>query len=419
MADKNVISMFRAAVGMLGGRANLAARAGITFDGKRDIYAYLGYKRTLTYDDYYDRYRRGGIASRLVDAYPQATWRQRPVLLDPGSQLQDDRSEFVKAFDSMAKRLNLYHYFERADKLAGIGRYSVVMIGVKGGQPLETRLPNVSSFDDIIYITPYSEENAEAKEYDTNPSSERFGLPTVYGVTIGKGIPKRNVHYTRLLHISEGLLEDDIFGRPRMEPVWNYLDDLDKIMGGSAEGVWRTVDRGIQFDVDKDADLSPEDEEDFTNEIEEYIHNFKRYIKTRGIKATPLGSEVASVKDNFDAIVSLVGGTLGIPTRILLGSERGQLASSSDERNFSSRVKERQQSYAEPIMIRSFTNRLKLSGMEVPEYEVSWPDVSTLTDKERSDVAARFAQAIRGVSSQAPDNIVMPPEDFRKRFIDD
>ena len=319
----------------------------------------------------------------------------------------------------MATRLNLYHYFERADKLAGIGQYSVVMIGVKGGGGLDTKLPKISSFDDVIYITPYGQENAEVKEYENNPRSERFGLPTVYDVTISKEMAKQKVHYSRLLHISEGLLEDEIFGRPRMEPVWNYLDDLDKIMGGSSEAVWRTVDRGIQFDVDKDADLNAEDEDDFADEIEEYVHNFKRYIKTRGVTATPLGAEVASIKDNFDAIVSLIGGTLGIPTRILLGSERGQLASSSDERNFSSRVKERQQSYAEPTMIRAFTNRLKSFGAPMEDYIVSWPDVSTLTDKEKSDVAARIAQAIRSVSSQDPENQVMAPEDFRKRFIDD
>ena len=418
MADKNVISMFRAAAGMLQGRANLAARAGLTFNGQRDLYEYLGYKRTLQYTDFYTRYKRGGIASRIVDAYPQATWRQQPILLDPDAQLHDDRGEFVKSFDVMAKRLNLYHYFERADKLAGIGQYSVVMIGVKGSKALNTPLPKVSSFDDVIYITPYGQENAEVKEYESNPSSERFGLPTIYDVTLSEKIPKQQVHYSRLLHISEGLLEDEIYGRPRMEPVWNYLDDLDKIIGGSSEAVWRTVDRGIQFDIDKEADLSPEDEDDFEDEIEEYIHNFKRYIKTRGVTATPLGAEVASIKDNFDASVSLIGGTLGIPTRILLGSERGQLASSSDERNFSSRVKERQQSYAEPTMIRAFTNRLKSVGVPIKDYKVSWPDVSTLTDKEKADVAARMAQAIRSVSSQPLDNVVMAPEDFRKRFID-
>ena len=419
MAEKNVISMFRAAVGMLQGRANLAARAGLTFQGQRDLYEYLGYKRNLEYADFYSRYKRGGIASRIVDAYPQATWRQQPILLDPKAQLHDERGEFVKSFDAMATRLNLYHYFERADKLAGIGQYSVVMIGVKGSGALNTPLPKISSFDDVIYITPYGQENAEVKEYEDNPGSERFGLPTVYDVILSKKIPKQKVHYSRLLHISEGLLEDEIFGRPRMEPVWNYLDDLDKIIGGSSEAVWRTVDRGIQFDIDKEVDLTPEDEDDFEDEIEEYIHNFKRYIKTRGVTATPLGAEVASIKDNFDASVALIGGTLGIPTRILLGSERGQLASASDERNFSSRVKERQQSYAEPTMIRAFTNRLKSVGVPIEDYKISWPDVSTLTDKERSDVAARIAQSIRSVSSQDPENQVMAPEDFRKRFIDD
>ena len=419
MAGKNVISIFRAATSMLRGRSNLAALAGLTFNGQRDLYEYLGYKRTLEYTDFYARYKRGGIASRIVDAYPQATWRQQPILLDPEAQLHDDRGEFVKSFDEMATRLNLYHYFERADKLAGIGQYSVVMIGVKGSGALNTKLPKISSFDDVIYITPYGQENAEVKEYENNPGNERFGLPTVYEVTLSKNIPKQQVHYSRLIHISEGLLEDEIFGRPRMEPVWNYLDDLDKIIGGSSEAVWRTVDRGIQFDIDKEADLSSEDEDDFEDEIEEYIHNFKRYIKTRGVTATPLGAETASIKDNFDASVALIGGTLGIPTRILLGSERGQLASASDERNFSSRVKERQQSYAEPTMIRAFTNRLKSVGVPIEDYNVSWPDVSTLTDKERSDVAARVAQAIRSVSSQDPENQVMSPDDFRKRFIDD
>ena len=83
MASKNVISMFRAATSMLQSRANLAARVGLTFDGQRDLYKYLGYKRNLDYADFYARYKRGGIASRIVDAYPQATWRQQPILLDP------------------------------------------------------------------------------------------------------------------------------------------------------------------------------------------------------------------------------------------------------------------------------------------------------------------------------------------------
>ena len=124
--------LLRAARSILQGRSELSRMAGLTYNGKRDLYTLLGYKRALKFADYYDRYRRGGVAGRLVDVYPQATWRQQPVIHDLDKQLNDDRSPFVIAFAEMAERIRLYHYLERADKLAGIGKYSVVLIGAKG-----------------------------------------------------------------------------------------------------------------------------------------------------------------------------------------------------------------------------------------------------------------------------------------------
>ena len=66
------------------------------------------------------------------------------------------------------------------------------------------------------------------------------------------------------------------------------------------------------------------------------------------------------------------------------GSERGQLASSLVMSVISPlELKKGSRSYAEPTMIRAFTNRLKSVGVPIEDYKVSWPDVSTLTDKER------------------------------------
>ena len=413
------IQILRTLHTMLESRSLLASRAGLSFEGERDTYKYLGYKRDLQYADYQSRYRRGGIASRLVDAYPQATWRQQPILLDPGKQSEEPRSKFVTSFDAMAKRLKLYYYFERADKLAGIGKYSVILIGVKGVKSLETKIAKINSFDDILYVMPYSEANATVDEKETSTSSPRYGLPKTYTLKMGDKVPDKKVHYSRILHIAEGLLEDEIYGRPRMESVWNYMDDLDKIMGGSAEAVWRGVDRGIQFDVDKDSDLSDEDEDEFADEISEYMHNLKRYIRTRGVTANVLESNIASIEDKYTATISLIAGTLGIPVRILTGSERGQLASSTDDRNFNSRVKERQQSYAETVLLRAFIEKLGDAGIELSDYQIAWPDVSTSTDREKSDIAARYGQAIRNVSQQEEGREVIMPEDFKKRFIDD
>ena len=61
-------------------RSLLGALAGKTYGGDRDLYKQLGYKRFLDYDDFLQRYERGGIARRIVDASPATTWRAPPSL---------------------------------------------------------------------------------------------------------------------------------------------------------------------------------------------------------------------------------------------------------------------------------------------------------------------------------------------------
>lgn len=400
-------------------RSELATKAGITFEGSRDTYKFLGYKKNLEYSDYYDRYDRGGIATRLVDAYPQATWRGKPELLDPDAQEGDEPSQFIRDFNDMAKRLRLYHYFERADKLAGIGRYSILLIGTRGRSRLENPPSSVRSLDDILFLSPFSEDNAQIEECEERASSPRFGRPTFYSIRFENKGSFNRVHHSRVIHISEGMLQDEIYGKPRLESVWNYLDDLDKVIGGSSEAVWRTADRGIHFNVDKELTLQDEDETALEETIDDFVHKLERFIVTRGVESNVLGSEVAQIKTQFDALIALIAGTLGYPARILIGSERGQLASSSDEKNFSARVKERQTSYAEPIMLSAFINQLEGYGIEIPGYKVRWPDVTTLSDKDKADIAARYGQAINHVSKQEEGRVVMSPDDFRRRFIDE
>lgn len=410
---------FRQMASALVKRAQLASQAGKTYEGDRDLYKWLGYKKNLNFTDFNDRYLRGGVAGRIVDAFPQATWRVHPIITG------------LDGFDELEKRINLFQIMERVDKLAGIGWYAAAFIGFRGGRPLDRPPANAKGPQDILFITPLSQTNAEIAEIDDDPSSERFGLPTIYNVTFSRSqdgsavsIPGlRNittrVHYSRIIHVAEGLLEDSLFGMPRLMRPWNYLDDLDKIVGGGAEAIWRTVDRGLHIDIDKDAILDPDDEDDFDDEIQEYMHQFKRFIKTQGVTIKPLGAEAPDTSNPTNSAISLISGTTGIPQRILMGSERGQLASSQDERNFNARVKERQISYGEGVILRPFINRAIEFGALSGNYTIKWPDISMQTDRERADVAARMAQAIKNVSTQASEMVVMSPEDFKSRFIDE
>lgn len=398
-----VVSLFKA-MSSLVARASLANRLGKTFGGDRDIYLSLGYKKTLEFDDYNERYRRGGIAGRIVDAPAAITWRNEPSLVEIGST--GEITKFEQAWVDLATRLQLYHFLERADKVSGIGRYGVLLIGVRGGRALEEPLVGELTPEDIIFLAPYSEDNATIRQFETDASNPRFGLPLMYDLKLSTGLEgftasnnMVKVHHSRLIHIAEALVEDDIFGIPRLHRVWNYLDDLDKIMGGSAEGVWQTVNRGIQFDVDKDMELEGDDIIAFEDEIEDYMHGHKRYMRTKGITANVLGSEIPDPRGPFQVVSSLISGVTGMPQRILFGSERGQLASSLDERNWNSRIKERQGKFAETKMIRPMVDKfIQLGVLPEVKYNIKWPDLNTMSMREVADVAARMGQAIRNIS---------------------
>jgi len=414
-------------------RHQLATQVGKTFDGDRDIYKTLGYKRSLDFIDYAERYQRGGIASKVVSAYPTTTWRHQPIIREKGVF---EETEFTKAWNELEEQLQVYHYLGRVDIVSGIGQYGVLLIGTSTSRDLKEPIKDVNDPEDVTFLAPYSQGNADIKSFDKNVTSSRFGLPEIYSLRLTSDDTSNNsrsasftnlleVHHSRVIHVADGLLEDDIFGTPRMRPVWNYLDDLDKTVGGGSEGIWRTVVPGLQFDIDKDMDLEGEDETDFSDEIEEYMHELKRYIRTRGVTTKILDTEVPDTSGQFSVLSSVLAGTTGIPQRILFGSERGQLASSQDEKNFNSRIKERQDLHAEPVILRPFIDKMidiKALPTPVNGYDVIWPDLSTLTSKEKSDVAARQAQAMANFSraneGKEEKDQVMTRDEYRKEFLE-
>ncbi len=395
-------------------RLNLANQAGKTFEGERDLYKTLGYKRTLRFQDYYDRYKRGGIARRIVNAYPNATWRNAPKIVS-------EDEEFVRVWEELAERLKLFHYLNRLDTLSGIGTFGTLLIGTKSAATLAQPIRTVSTPEDVLYLSVFTEDHSPISKIEVDPANERFGLPSEYKLTLttdalGGHTTTKVTHHSRLIHVAEDLDEDEVHGTPRQMAVWNYLDDMDKISGASAEAIWLVADRGIQFDMDKEVELKPEDEESLSDEIEEYVHKQKRHLLTQGITANVLGADTVDPRGSYITTMGLISGATGIPQRILSGSEAGQLASSQDERNFNSRVRERQEIHAEPNILRPVVDRfVEIKALPDSPYSIEWPDLAVLTRKEEADIAARFGQAIKHASDQKSE--IITPQDFIDHFL--
>lgn len=385
---------------------------GTSHNGSRDYYDVLGYPRELTIDKYLAKFERDPLGGRIVEFPPDETWRDTPTVKDGRDKDANGDTAFANAWSDFAEQRRVYHYCQRADILCGIGRFSILLIGVADGGDLETEVKRVASLDQILYLRPYGEQSVEVAEYENDPASPRFGLPRIYKVTfadtstVSSGTPGtliRRVHASRVIHVAEGLLENEVYGMPRLQRVYNLLDDILKLVGGAAEASWLLMRKGFVLNIDPEAELTPEAKDSIEEEFDEYEHGLRRFMKTRGVTVSDLGSEVVDPTGPFSVIISLISAATGIPQRILLGSERGELASSQDASNWAGAIASRQLNFAEPTILRPLIDRLlawgALPAPSAGRYSVVWDELFELNEQERAQIGATWADAIQKLST--------------------
>ena len=394
---------------------------------RRNLPAILGYKPELAYADYKQCYERRDLAHRLIRAYPEATWSQPPTVQEDD---QDDvETPFEAAWLSLVMRLGVYAKLVRTDVLANLGQYSVLLIGLRGQPDLATPARPVRSPDDVLFLAPYSEEFAEIDGFEQDPASPLFGQPARYKVNFNRQttsssrtLPRKIgfVHASRVLHVAEDCLDDDVYGIPRLKPVFDRLDDLLKVVGGSAEFFFRGAQRLIGLEGHDDYHLQPEDEDTFKKAIEEFQYRLKDYIRVEGATIKELTGVTASPRDHFDVLIDLIAGTTGIPKRILTGSERGELASTQDQEAWLQRISRRQATFAEQSMLRPLIDRLMLlRALPQPAqpYTVVWENLFALSAEKQALVAKDVATALSQYAGQGMADGIVPPEEFREVYL--
>jgi hypothetical protein len=385
----------RSAASELVNRSRFARWAGKTFGGDRDVYTSLGYKERLEIQDYRLQYERGGIAATIIEAKPHATWRGF------GDVIETDDPEKVTTFEAawveLNQRLNVWPTFMHADVLAGLGRYSVIFLGAPG--ELTQPLTSLRS-QDLVQLHTFAEDDAviHNEDLEWNTASARFAMANFYRIKrLSKdGRNDLKVHWSRCIHVrSEGVPDGILFGPPRLRAVWNYLDDLVKVVGGGAESFWVRANQGYVFNLDPTATVTEPQKKEMGDQLDEFVHGMRRMLRLKGVEAKTLGSDVADFSQPVTSIVSLISSVTGIPQRILLGSERGQMASEQDRENWADRIDDRRDQYAHPFIVKPFINHLVALGTLVKpaEFKTAWPDQESLTEGEKADLIVKMTKA--------------------------
>ena len=403
-------------------RSALQSALGQSFNGRRDLYDVLGWKKELVFTDFYNLYDRNGIAARVVDFKAGESWRKFPVLHD-GKDKADykDSTPFLKDWLNLVDKFKLASLFNELDVALGISRFAVIVVGVKGttrySEPL-TEGNNVIEFLRVL-----DEGQVTLTEPVTDIMSPRYGLPNMYQCQFeenGQSIP---VHHTRVIHFKQGRSRSNVYGIPGLKKSFNWLNDLEKVAGSSSEAYWQHIRRVLILTAREGFQLPAEGSPERTKldeQVENYEHQMRLLIQLRNMDVTQITTQMVDGRNQTDLLIGLVAGTEGIPQRILLGSERGELASSQDQKNVGNVINARQTQTCEP-WLQSFVEYAYMNGFipapSTGKFSVEWLPLYEMTPIEKMDVAKAEAEVIDKITDGNFETF-MTLKDFADRHFD-
>ncbi len=380
-------------------RARIAAAVsgGYDFaDTLHDIYLDFGYPQSLAFFNFWNMYRRFGIAQNVVELPVEMSWMRPPTI-----ESETDE-KFNREVEKLTDQVKLFQRLKGLDTRQRVGRYAGMFMRVrdnkKPDQPVEGKLSGVGA---IMQMLPLYEGQLDVLEVDNDPTSERYTLPNTYQFK-GSGTGSRNekaadsfvIHHTRIVPAAEGADDGSIYGKPELEACYNSLMDLRKIIGGGGEGFYKNAAQNIVFDLKDTASAKSNASllTKFNEQYDDFARNrSRRALWTPGMEAKTLDSTLVNPKDFFMNALNDVAASAKIPATLLIGQQTGRLASQEDSRGFLAGINSRNENFVTEMTRDVIDWCIDTGILPAAEYDVLWDDLLALSDTERLENAVKMA----------------------------
>jgi len=411
-------------------------------DDRRSINDDCGYPDNPDIDSHFlPLYEREGVARRTVNIYPDECWKSIPSVFETDDT--DEETEFEKAFGELGKSLMgeedhynpedsghpLWEYLHRLDIVSGIGRYGVLLLGFDDSEDFSKEVQPRNGKIKLVYVRVFHEANAQITKLDENKNSSRYGQPVEYSLSTTNvssvtdsetSVDAMKVHWTRVIHVADTLVTNELYGTPRLKSNLNRQLDLRKLYGGSAEMYWRGAFPGLALQTNPNMD--PDyviDRTALKDNMENFFNSLQRYSLLEGLEANMLAPTVVDPSPQVAVQIDAICIDIQCPRRIFTGSERGELASSQDSEAWEGRLKSRRTEYITPKIIVKVINRLiKVGILPVPPegFKVAWEETQQLSEELQAKIAEIKTKAIAAYLQGDGSNLIAP-EDFLTRIL--
>lgn len=408
-------------------------------DPRRDINEECGYPTVIGEANYREMYDRE-LGRRVVSIYPEETWKKLPIIFEDDDP--EKETDFEKSLEAVNNKHQLLHYMQRIDELSGVGHYGILLWGIGDGKQLNEAVDGSENWEEttgqesnhkpsemkLYYIRALDESLVRISTYETDVRNPRYGKPTAYVITLhdprnqeggASAEPSKasetTVHWSRVSHIADNRKTSEVIGTPRMEPVWNRLYDLRKVLGGSGEMYWKGGFPGLSLETQPGLENAELDVEATREMMSNYMNGLQRYMATTGMSVKSLAPQISDPTATFDVQIKAICTTLGVPFRVFMGIEEGVVSGDQATKAWDGRLQNRQTRYVTPMIINLVIQRLVDYGVlaspaEPQGWTVEWPDLTAVNEIDRAEVAVKKTDALAKYIGGSVDVLIPPME---------
>lgn len=368
-------------------------------DAKRNsAWCEYGFKEELTFGDLYKLYRRGGIAHGAVEKLVGKCWQSNPEIIEGDDA---DESENETAWEKKSKQVftnRFWRSFSEADRRRLVGRYAGILLHVNDSLAWDQPVTKGKMLQKVTVAWAGS---LTVGDWDTGLNSKTYGQPKMwqYAERLPNGSSRRvNIHPDRVFILGD--YSDDAIGF--LEPAYNSFVSLEKVEGGSGESFLKNAARQLSINFDKEAKLDEiaraygvdysELNEIYDKVAREMNIGNDSVLITQGANVAPIVAAVSDPSPTYNVNLQTAAAALDIPTKILVGMQTGERASTEDQKYFNTRCQSRRGDLS--FEIEDFCDKLIDLGIIDPigQKTVIWDDLNAQTDSEKLDAAQKMAQ---------------------------
>lgn len=388
---------------------NAARRLEAMFPGyfpqsKHNHYRDFGWPDSITFAQLYAMYHRNGLARAGIDKTVLKTWQDNPELWETENP---DETQIERDIRQRFADLRLWQACATADRRALVGGYAGVILRLRDGKPFDQPVDRVpGGLDGIAEVIPaWGGVGAQigVAEWVTDTSSEDYGKPAMFRFNEAAVGGQHQVRQF-MLHPDRVLIWSDdgtVHARSALEPGYNDLLDAEKVKGAGGEGFWKTARGSLALEAPADMDMAqmarsmgvdPSELADKMNEqVEDFQKGFDKMLALQGMTAKTLPISLPVPEHFFAAPVQSFAASINIPTKILIGNQTGERASTEDARDWAQANNARRNNAVRPL-IGELVQRLERFGI-LPErdWHLHWSDLTDAGQAEKIERAAKMA----------------------------